>query len=222
MRERRLLVNKLSELSGEKVKFAASAVSRVITKNRDDVDWIEKRLNGSLIDEMGSDRGTIGSEDDLLAVDMETVGWLARQVGRAGDVWCETTVSATEIAGLVHLLRQQLVSRFRERGTRGAQLSPERVLTPEKLAEDVAKEFSGALGQITVSELPSLVSGVLQMLSTKLEASHDGMLEVSGLGKFHIRVLNTEKVGMVTKRIVFAPAGGVCNGVKERGNDKSH
>jgi len=72
----------LSKIEGKKLKFSNALLKPILDKNKDDIKWIESRLQEPLRDDIKEDsKDSIGSEDDLLKIDEESIYKLYKIVG---------------------------------------------------------------------------------------------------------------------------------------------
>lgn len=81
MLKNRLMVEKLGELHGKKLTFCSSLILPIIEKHRDDIKWMQDRLEHSLLPENSTreDHECIRHEEDLLNIPPAAITWLQQE-----------------------------------------------------------------------------------------------------------------------------------------------
>lgn len=134
MRENRLLIARLRNVPGAKVRLHSSLVAPVIERRRKMIAWMEKRLDASLAENLAEhDDIAIRSEEDLLTFTPESLQWLADELGPGYSPRTRPGMEPAEVAQWMHQLRVKLTqpeSESRENGgiiSRLAQLGRRRI-----------------------------------------------------------------------------------------------
>lgn len=71
IRDENKIVAALSTIGRQRIAFAPSVITPILEAHRDDMEWICRRLEHSIVDGSRGDSGTIASEEDLLRVAAE-------------------------------------------------------------------------------------------------------------------------------------------------------
>ena len=106
VRQNVALVRKLRELAGPRLRLHPELVAPVIAQHAAEIDWMEQRLQRSL-EEATADPGAsaIGSEQELLCFEPQTLEWLDAQLGARAATRLRPDSSAEQVASRMHELR---------------------------------------------------------------------------------------------------------------------
>lgn len=204
-RENELLVRKMYELPGTKLRFSSKLVEPILEERQEDISWMEYRLQAPLIEEITKyDDDAIQMEEDLLSSDHSTIVWLAEQAGT--DYQDNGQPIPEQVAALMHKLRIKLASEdAKQLPTRTAKATTS--INIKKLVRKAQKSYPKLQDQLSEKETVSLVRGVFNQIIQELDTVETGAVSVPGLGKFTIREIEKTIEGQVKpeKRIVFTP-----------------
>jgi len=71
----------LNRIDGKKLRFSNKLLEPILKRYKDDIDWIESRLQEPIRDNLGDDSNSISSESDLLDIKEETINKLYDAIG---------------------------------------------------------------------------------------------------------------------------------------------
>jgi hypothetical protein len=215
LQENRLLVERLRALPGPKPRLHSALVAPVIERRRDEIEWMEARLEASLGEELAAhDEGAVRSESDLLKFSAESLHWLAQQLGPEHVRRCDPAMSPEAVAAWVHLLRLRLSGRDGEADAAashpaaagGPSRSEDKVLTAENLASRALR--SDECRGIPREKASALLRQVFGEIADVVGKAPDRKIAVEGLGQFRI-VSKKEKASSGkpgARKAVFRPA----------------
>jgi hypothetical protein len=213
LQENRLLVERLRQLPGPKPRLHSALVAPVIERRRDEIEWMEARLEASLGEELAAhDEGAVRSEADLLKFSAESLHWLAQQLGPEHVRRCHPAMSPEEVAAWVHLLRLRLSGREDDAAAShpaaaGPSRSEDKVLTAENLASRALR--SEECRGIPSEKASALLRQVFGEIADVIGKAPERKIAVEGLGQFRI-VGKKEKASPGkpgARKAVFRPAG---------------
>lgn len=206
--ENLMLVARLAELKGSKLRFATKAVQTTLDNNRENIQWMEQRIGASLTELYEDSADAIHSERDLLCYHLSDLMWLAQQLGGKYIDSCHAQMKPKEVAEWMLQLHLKLISAAI--ASRTNLLVNTKVKSGHitvKLEELVqhAKESSPSLKTLSDEQAIDLLTDVFKQIAEHSEDIDDGTLTITRLGKFHIKQIQREKNGqqVSTKRIVF-------------------
>ena len=213
-RENALLVEKLSEMPGSKLRFSANLVAPVLEEYKDDIHWMESRIEGSLSEDISQyEDQAISTEDDLLSFEQETIDWLSAQV--AAESFDESTSllqqdPPKQVAEWIHWLRLQLADENlpADKALLQAKMPAKQEknsLNVKKLVREVQKNSPKLKNKISEQEAISLVRGIFSQITQELNTVEAGSINVAGLGMFTVRKAKRDNdgEGKSRKHIVF-------------------
>jgi len=109
MRENQQLVARLSEIGGPKFKLHSALVQPVIEANSADIDWMERRHNCSLHENLcAEDEFAVRFEGDFLDAAVSALPWLEAQLQEQDISSAPTSEPSRYIAWLMGCLRKSL------------------------------------------------------------------------------------------------------------------
>ncbi|MCG3169318.1 MAG: hypothetical protein CALGDGBN_00836 [Pseudomonadales bacterium] len=120
IRDNALLRRQLNLLIGPRLRFHAELTVPVLHAQREDICWMEERLEASLAEPPCEAPDALRREEDLLRFDEESLAWLAAQPG-TGGARLGAGATPQDIAAAMHGLRRALAAAD-EAATRGARL----------------------------------------------------------------------------------------------------
>ncbi len=204
-KENRWLIEKLHGLPGPKLRLSSSIVLPILKERRNDVDWMESRLERSLSEDLTKhDDYAISTEDDLLSFNAETLDWLSKEL--AIDHLDSESLSLAKVAELIHQLRTQLSSKCLntdfERRTPSMEISIRKLVRQAQLGQ-IQQENS-----LSDKKAAELVQYIFDRISGELDSSVSGTVNVPGLGYFSIKSKKWEnnlksEAQVNRKKIVF-------------------
>ena len=107
IRENKKLIDALRNIGSTKIKFSAELVQATIDDNRDDIEWMEKRLGESLNENLDTSEKCIHKEEDILEVTEKTFSKLVEMIGTDNVLDVPQDNKMQKIADMVHLLRMK-------------------------------------------------------------------------------------------------------------------
>ncbi len=105
-----LLVNHLTELSGDKFKFAPSAVMPIIEANKNSIKWLEERIGITLDETIKESETDIHCENDLFQHQYESLQWLAAKLSPSHVKQCRPEMPSETVAFWMYEWHSQLVA----------------------------------------------------------------------------------------------------------------
>lgn len=96
-RDNNRLVEAVAKLKARKIKFSSKLVSPLINEQRDDIDWISRRLGVSILDEANSSSFVVSSEADIFQV-------AAEQKMNLWELWYESAKPDANVKGVAALV----------------------------------------------------------------------------------------------------------------------
>lgn len=204
-RENILLIKRIGQLKGGKLRFASDVIEPVLKAHQDDICWMEERLGQSLQETYDYDDEAIRSEDDLLNYPPESVMWLAEQLGdkRIGER--ASSLTPRELAEGLLALQIQLIDDYQKNVVNGVDADSEnRVMELTELVRYAIKNTADAASLPEYQAL-ALVTEVFEQINRKIAALPEGKLIVGGLGNFRCNQIRREQDGQhkTIKRVIF-------------------
>lgn len=206
IKENNRLIRKITELPGAKVRFHSELVRGAIEAGREDLDWVERRLDASLTEDLTRDDDfAIKGEDDLLDVEESATQWLASVLGsKYEDLW-RKEMKPREVAEWMQALRLKLgleaekgngeVNRAHRKRTRAASMYNQpvgRVAGLGTVEVSLKGLIIGDWVEHEISTAERLVGAALVIVSQVLMHSRNEPVVVGGLGGF---LVGSAKVG---------------------------
>jgi hypothetical protein len=238
------LVRQLMGIGSTRFRFAPAAVQPVLAENREDIDWMERRLGASLAEDLGAPRqGDVREEADLLVPDPQAVRQLLAVLGARAPAGVEGG-TPREVAVLVHALREDHAPR--PKGSAAMHSGKMEISSPKRKSEgestnlgdkrmkasEVIEQLRQAnpslLEGIPLEKAEALLNGLFKHINATLARAEEGVVEFHGLGRFRVRKVQREVDGKKVNRtqILFRPreagdekGGGRRKRRKERGED---
>lgn len=199
------IINKLSVIKGGKLRFSSSLIKPILEKNREEIEWMEKRLGESLAENTDASPEDIKSEEDLLAIDTETINILKGIIGENFIPKAVKKDSVEEVVDLINILRRQLLKKIDKKQIKRKN---EMKNTPLEIAKVIKQANPEKLGKMHEKRIAMVIKGAFAQVKNELKNTEEGVVKVPGLGNFQVRTVEKDKEGkkVNVKRIVFVEA----------------
>lgn len=112
IRENNTIVKAISVIGTTKFSFSDSAVESILLEYKDDIEWIENRLNTKFISEENRDSSNITCEDDLLKPSQQAIAELKKVIGTDFLPSGVNGNTCQEVALLMQALRFKVIYRY--------------------------------------------------------------------------------------------------------------
>ncbi|MEW6133725.1 MAG: hypothetical protein AB1591_11275 [Pseudomonadota bacterium] len=201
-----LLIKKLGELEGHKLRFSPDLVRPILEARRSDIAWMEERLGQPFKEDLTA-RTELGvaDENDLLQVDEASLNILCDWLGVSPVV--DMGTKPAEVARLIGQLRCKIASERKKPAVRqappgvevaGRQGMPGNNIGHQRgrAGEDVylkalfqkAKEaHPGEFDRINENEAVALLRAAFSEIKQQIELADEGVITVPSLGDFRGR-----------------------------------
>lgn len=103
-----MLIRKLGELTGPRLRLARAVCRPLLQRNADDLHWAEQRLGCPMAD-LSHDGSGLRSEAELLSFGAQELAWLQQEAG-VKPAPPGSPVQASDVATWMHRLRQRLLA----------------------------------------------------------------------------------------------------------------
>jgi len=193
--ENKLLIARLAQLKGRKLRFSWSAVSPVLEANRDDIHWIEERVGVSLDENEPESPDAVKSPEDLLRYSPESLVWLAEQLGDASLVSDGVRITPKKVAVWLHKLRLKLAQ---EAGLAVMAADGKRSRLTVSTLAGLVKQASPTLQNLSDADTDLLLSEAFKHIIGRVGTDNNVLVE--GLGVFKTSEKGDKKTA---KKITF-------------------
>ncbi|MGR8933318.1 MAG: hypothetical protein ACU837_02880 [Gammaproteobacteria bacterium] len=219
--ENNLLIRRLSELKGSKLRFSWDLIYPTLHANDADIVWMENRLGESLKEVCQEEESAICSEKDLFCYRSQDLLWLAEQLGPEYVKRCNSQMSSEEVSSWIHTLRLKLAGKdknvkddksmnkvipIKKNEVSSIKRGKEEMKIKELLQR--VKELDPDLAGLDDKKSTVLIRRTFKLIAQDVENTDEGPLNIAGLGKFQIRQVERDKNGkkQIFKRISFKAA----------------
>jgi hypothetical protein len=184
----------------DKFRFSGDLVRSVLNQKREDIAWMEARLGETLHEETAPSSDDVRDEQDLLRPDPTVVQKLRSLLGDAAPADVRGRTSE-EVAKLVHAYRTQTAAKGEAREER------KQIRIPE-LLDRIRQQHPAAFVGVPQHQARTIAAQIFKELGTAIAETSDGVVTVSGFGRFRFSKVEKEVDGVKTahRRIIFLPA----------------
>lgn len=225
-RENQQLVEQLRKIGGSKFRLSPEAVRPILDRNREDIEWMERRLGESFDEVLGAhESGAIRVESDLEDAGPDAVKELLRLLGARRPPGV-SGATPEQVALLVHALRpgsrQQPAaypdSGSAERGNRSTNQGGGLEMTVTELLKQMREAHAELFEGLSEAQAEALVTGLFEQINSTLAGVDEGIVKFIGFGQFRVRKVEKEVDGQRVARTqtVFRPAVGGAGGPGKR------
>lgn len=102
------IINRIQNIGKTKIKFSTALINPILEQNREDILWMEKRLDAKLTENIHTGEDDIVKEEDLLLVNEDTVNELRDIIGIDYLPKVKKTNNIEEVVDLIHILRMKI------------------------------------------------------------------------------------------------------------------
>jgi len=169
------LIKLLGSMGKSKARFSFSLISEILEKNKNDIAWMENRLNDSLKENHKNFEDDIKKEEDLIQVNKEFV-----QVLTSKFRYNRTVDSLEDIVDLIHFIRITLARKhiYEKQGEEVKLLEIAR-----KLQESDPEKF----GKMNEKKLYQVIKAALGEIKSELSDDDKDSVKIQDFGVFKIK-----------------------------------
>lgn len=212
IRENNRLISELKKIGTGKIGLAQDLAEKIIHHNEEDLRWIQERMGESLSENTSlNGRIFINSEEDLLQISNNSIEALKNLL--KADIKTPEPSDFSEIASMVHLLRQQLEECFEIDNH-----TQKRIIKITELVKDLRRSGKIPNGNIQAKQIVNVLAAALEEISFRIEEAQNEKLLIPKLGLFSISEAQSQKKGALSrksKRIAFQSSLSLKDGTKE-------